>query len=124
MQRCSLVELCGLLWAGDMFLGEEQLGKLRAACLTFGANFQLLREDARAVHQLAWHTKSNVHKMQRAPLLAEVINPRCVQCYAEESLVGTTTKVWQKSARGRYKKVVQRAVLAKRLTALQLRLLA
>ena len=117
----SLVHFYDLIWQGPMFFDEEQLQRLRAVCLTFGSNFQLLREAARGQGLLAWLVKPKVHKMQHIPLMAEVINPRFVQCYADESLVGTCTKVWQKTARGRYKRTVQKAVLAKRLAALQMR---
>ena len=56
------------------------------------------------------------------PLYASVLNPRFVQNYAEESFIGSTTKVWHRSMFGPYKKVTQSTVLLKRSLALLLRL--
>jgi len=60
--------------------------------------------------------------MMRIPELAGHINPIRVQCYSEESLMGTTARVYKKSMFGRYKATVQKVVLCKRLTGLLLRL--
>jgi len=53
-----------------------------------------LREDARVRGKLYWKVAPKMHKLQRTPLYATVMNPRWVQNYAEESLIGTTTWVW------------------------------
>ena len=79
-----------------------------------------LREVARQKGWLLWNVTPKVHKMQHVPLLASVINPRFVQNYAEESLIGTCTAIWARSVSGRYRSVAQRAVLAKKLTGLLL----
>ena len=59
--------------------------------------------------------------MQQAPLLAEVMNPRNVQNYSEESLIVTRAKKWAKSVSGRYMHVAQWDFLAKKLVGLLLR---
>ena len=79
-----------------------------------------LREIARVKKWPLWNVTPKVHKMQHVPLLATVLNPRCVQNYAEESLIGTCTAIWARSVAGRYRSVVQRAVLAKKLVGLLL----
>ena len=65
--------------------------------------------------------RTKVHKMQHLPRLAGIINPIYVQCYGEESLIGTTVQVWKKCMNGRYDKQAQRNVLLKRITGLLLR---
>ena len=87
---------------------------------SFGECFMRLREIARVKKWPLWNVTPKVHKMQHVPLLATVLNPRCVQNYAEESLIGTCTAIWARSVSGRYSTVAQRAVLAKRLTGLLL----
>ena len=118
----NLVRFYDILYTAPMFLEDAQIGDLKRACLDFGAAYQQLRDIARVRGELAWPVRPKVHRMQHAPMHAEIINPVFVQCYAEESLIGTTTKVWRRSAAGRYRRTVQETVLAKRLTGLLLRL--
>ena len=47
-------------------------------------------------------------------MLCEIINPKSVQCYAEESQIGSTTLVYKGSMAGRYERGVQKVVLSKR----------
>ena len=79
-----------------------------------------LRELARLKKWALWSVTPKVHKMQHLPVLASVINPRFVQNYAEESLIGTRTTIWARSVSGRYRSVAQRAVLANKMTGLLL----
>ena len=81
-----------------------------------------LREDARVRGKLYWKVAPKMHKLQHTPLHATVMNPRWVQNYAEESLIGTTTRVWQKAMRGRYRAHAQSNVLLRRTLGLLLRL--
>ena len=66
----------------------------------FGDNYQLLRELCRGRGWLLFNVKPKVHKMQHVPVLAEVMNHRCVHNYAEESFFGTCTRIWAKSVSG------------------------
>ena len=63
-----------------------------------------------------------VYKILHYPYFARVINPKAVQNYGEEALIGTVTNTWKRSISGRYKKKVQVNVLTKRIVALPLRL--
>ena len=118
----SLTEFYNILYGAPMFMPAETISRLKDVCVKFGGAYQRCRQDARHNGVLAWPVKVKTHKMQHVPMLCSVINPVFVQCYAEESQIGTTTKVWKGSVAGRYKAVVQRNVLAKRFTALLLRL--
>ncbi len=71
---------------------------------------------------LFWRITPKVHKLMHLHLYAAVINPRWVQNYAEESLVGTTTRIWQRAMRGKYSDHVQSNVLIRRLVGLMLRI--
>ena len=80
------------------------------------------REFARIDHKLNFNVTPKMHKLQHLHLYARILNPRWVQNYAEESLIGTTTTIWQKSIRGNYSDHVQENVVLKRTVGLLLRL--
>ena len=71
--------------------------------------------------QRAFDVTPKVHKLQHVPMVCEFVNMRFIQCYLEESAVGTTTRIWMKSMAGRWRRRVQRTVLAKRFLGLFLR---
>eukprot|EP00959_Pyramimonas_sp_CCMP1952_P017985 381448-Pyramimonas_sp.AAC.1 len=81
-----------------------------------------LRQAAKLAGKLRWKITPKVHRLQHVPDYARLLNPRWVQNYGEESLVGTNTAIWHKTMRGRYQKSVQSIVLLKRTLGLLLRL--
>ena len=87
----DLVAFYEILYATGRFLSDEELGRFKEVCERFGTNYQALREHSRVVKLLHFKVTPKVHKMQHLPLLSEVLNPRWVQNYCEESLVGTST---------------------------------
>ena len=111
-----------MLYKAGWFLNKEELVKLATHTQDFGVAYQRLRNIAAAEGELAWPIRPKAHKMMHIPELAGHINPIRVQCYSEESLMGTTARVYKKSMFGRYKATVQKVVLCKRLTGLLLRL--
>ena len=82
----------------------------------------ILREMCRGRGILAWNVTPKMHMLQHLGSFPAKVNPRWLQNYMEESSVGTTTKVWSRSASGRYRRTVQKMVLLKRLVALMIRL--
>ena len=117
----KLAEFYELLYGCHMFMSTTAVQRLRAIVLDIGEHWLFLRDHAKTRKQLLWKVTPKVHKIQHIPLYAEVLNPRYIQVYGEESLIGTTCLVWKKSMAGRYKKVAQRQVLLKRLLGLLLR---
>ena len=118
----AFVWIYDLLWTGPRFLLPPAMMQLREHCSAFGVHYCRLRALARRFHKLAWPVRPKVHKVMHIPEIAACINPRHAQCYGEESAVGSVTLTWKKSISGRYAKTVQKTVLAKRLTAMLLRL--
>ena len=94
--------------------------RLRVVTLRFGVAYLQLRECARVKGWMLWPVTPKVHRMQHVPLYASVTNPRFVQNYAEESLIGTCTQIWHRSVAGRYRSVAQKNVLTKKLLGLLL----
>jgi hypothetical protein len=117
----ALCDIYNSIYSGPMFPNMAELDILDAACVQFGEAFQSLREYGRVNGQLTFPITPKVHKTQHLRLLATLINPRFVNVYADESLIGTTMKVYKKTMSGRYKQHVQRNVLLKRAVGLFLR---
>ena len=88
--------------------------------LRFGVSYMHLRECAKRKNWMLWNVTPKVHRMQHLVLLSSVMNPRFLQNYAEESLIGTCTKIWARSVAGRYRSVVQTTVLVKKIVGLLL----
>ena len=105
-----------------MFVPKAKIDELREVVLTIGEHWLSLREFARRGNHLCWKVAPKTHKFQHLPLYASVLNPRFTQCYAEESLIGTTTAIWKRSMNRRYKKRVQHLVLLKPTLGFFLRL--
>ena len=117
----NLNSIYRVLYAAPLFPSDADLRELRGVVQAFGTSYQRLHELSRRLHRMAFIVKPKIHKAQHLPLYAACINPTAVQCYAEESQMGTTVKCWKGSVAGRYKAVVQLVVLVKRVIALLLR---
>ena len=113
--------LCSSVQLSDVF-DRPQIAELKEICIKLGEGYQRLREHARVAQTLSWPVRPKTHRMQHVPLMSAVINPVFVQCYSEESQIGTTTRLWKRSIAERYQATVQGAVLVKRLVGLLLRL--
>ena len=118
----QLSELYDMLYSSPMLVADADVARLRAVCLDLGVLVMELREYCRTVNLLAFRVVPKMHRLQHLPLYAEVLNPRHVHNYGEESLIGTTTQVWQRAMRGRYKVEAQSNVLLRRTLGLFLRL--
>eukprot|EP00959_Pyramimonas_sp_CCMP1952_P273919 5725541-Pyramimonas_sp.AAC.1 len=83
-----------------MFMTDESLNKLGALVREFGVAYMKAREECRLRNRLCFKLTPKVHRYQHVPLYCGVLNVRFAQTYGEESLIGTTTKVWHKTMRG------------------------
>lgn len=117
----NLAEFYDIIASAPMFMTDAQLQRLRLVVDNFGIALQSLRGEAEARNQLVYQVRPKVHKAMHLPLFASIINPRCVNCYVDESQMGTSQRVWRASVKGKYSNHVQRTVLAKRWLALLLR---
>ena len=71
---------------------------------------------------MGWEVTPKVHKMQHMVASSRILNAAKLSNYGDESMVGTTTRVWNNTKFGRYERHSQRNVLLKKLCALLLRL--
>jgi len=118
----ALRDFYDTLYGQPLFVSDAALATLRACTDDFGLAYQELREWARTRRLLFFNVRPKTHGMMHVPEYAAVLNPRWVQNYSEESLIGSTCAIWKRSARGRYHAGIQRTVLVKRATGLFLRL--
>ena len=74
----------------------------------------MLRNQCRIDEVNLWQVTPKVHyAVAHIPEQARLINPRFVQNYGEESLVGRITKIWAASANGPYEANAQKICLAR-----------
>eukprot|EP00959_Pyramimonas_sp_CCMP1952_P455407 9471505-Pyramimonas_sp.AAC.1 len=88
-----------IVYSSGMFMTTEQKSDLRTAVLRWGAAYQCLRELSVAEHKLDFMIVPKTRIMQHFGFPPNIINPRYIQNYLEESNIGTTTQIWQRSAR-------------------------
>ena len=117
----TLDRIYTIMYNADAFLTDEEATFLRRALSRFGATIMQLREICRITNVFAWNVTPKMHAVQHFATFPAQINPRWIQCYTEESAVGLTTKIWARSANGRYRRTIQRTVLMKKVVALAIR---
>jgi len=84
-----------------------------------GVNYQLLavltcRDGARK-----WKQPTKLHyAIGHLAEQAKLINPRFVQCYGSEGLVGKISKIWKMSTDGPFEATIQKKILAKYRTGM------
>ena len=117
----SLVSMYSVLDRAGMFLSNTELEQFREHVHEWGISLQFLRAWAEGAGSLYFQVRPKAHKVLHLPMVAATINPNYVSNYACESQIGTTTLVWKGSVSGRYKRSVQKTVLAKRWLAVLLR---
>ena len=116
----SLVSYYETLYNGPMFLSAEAIRSLRATCARMGYNWLILREVGRDREKQWWHVTPKCNKFHHTPDYCDIMNPRYLQAYSEESLVGTIVKIWKLFVSGRYANSVQASVLMKRTLSMLL----
>ena len=110
------------MYNGAMFLTNDQKAEFREAFLRLGRHWQNLRHASDLALENLWQVKPKVHWAQHFPMQAELINPRAVQNYCEESLIGRAAKIWSASATGTYMTQAQKTTLARYWAGFELRI--
>ena len=118
----SLDRFYALLYGASRFLTDGQAAELRRVLARLGSSVQELRDISRARGGFEFKVSPKMHMILHMASLPANANPRFLQCYQEETHIGSITKIWHRSANGRYRATVQRMVLLKRLVATVVRL--
>ena len=110
------------IYSEPLFMSEAAVARLEEATIEVGEAWMELREMAKERGLQHWKISSKVHKMMHTAVWSRAMNVRFVQCYSEESQMGSTTSVWHECMRGKYAGGIQSMVLLKRTVGLLLRL--
>ena len=111
-----------LFYGAGTFLSKEQHEELVVLMNCLGRNWQYLRHLGHEANRPDWQITPKVHMTVCAvPQQAKLINPRAVQNYSEESLMGKFSKTWAATAMGPYRSSIQQTVLARWLVGLVIR---
>lgn len=102
-----------VIYAGDVFLTAREKRLLRISTLEMGMMHMKCRQHAEAAGEMSFQVKPKAHYTQHIPYQSQLFNPRFVQCYQEESMVGLIKMIYMKSKSGPYAKRIQRVVLIK-----------
>ena len=117
----SLNEAVNLLYEADRFFTAEECDKFEKLVLRFGRHFQAAAFRSRESGGFHFQVTYKCHALQHIALYARLINPRFIQNYLEEGLIGKVAQVLRGSSRGPFKRRIVRTSLAKILIAVQLR---
>ena len=97
----SLNAAVDILYAGAIFLSPSELQAFTKHVLRFGRHLQwLAKHSSEVAGDCGWIVKPKAHFWQHMPEQAALVNPRYVQCYLEEGLVGKVCEVYLSCANG------------------------
>ena len=110
----SLQTVYDILYSGEFFLTPNEVGTLHNKLTRMGVNYQLLATQTSAQGQLRWKQTPKLHyAVGHMAMQAALINPRYVQTYGSEGLVGKVCQIFKKTMDGPYHATVQRKILRK-----------
>ena len=76
-----------------LFPLDTEIGRVRAIINEFGEVIMSFRADSMHRNKLYFKITPKVHKLMHVPMYMEVMNPRWLQAYLEEGLIGSVTKI-------------------------------
>ena len=116
----SLRDIIDLLYASSCFLSDEAKRDLRAHLLRLGQHHQALQVMELNEGRPRWKTTVKLHYVVgHLGSQADLINPRYVQGYRSESMVGQVCGIYAASDSGPHTQV-QRVTMQKYRTGLKL----
>ena len=109
-----------LVYNASFWLNDGELDAFSKHCRRIGNNWQMLAILTAGMMQRSWPMRPKLHySVAHMPTQAALINPRFVQAYASESMVGRVAKIYKHSMDGPHTHV-QAKVMLKYLTFLLL----
>ena len=117
----SLDGIYRIFYDGPCFLDASDLAKLREHLERLARHYQHMQVQSFAEGKLRWKSTIKLHYVAaHLHAQAQLINPRFVQGYSSESLVGTICGIYSKSQSGPFHRTIQRVSLLKYRTGLKL----
>ena len=110
----SLNEAYGIMYSGGMFLDQEDSTLLQQKLHRMGMSYQVLANKTAEARETRWKQPMKVHyAVGHLADQSRLINPRAVQCYAAEGLVGKIATIWKASQDGPHARVGQNKIMHK-----------
>ena len=116
----SLAEIYNVLYGNPDFMSDAAIGELEKVVLRLGMHYQMLQVKNMELGRTRWKSVPTVHYVAgHLVAQAEFINPRVVQGYMSESLVGVICDIYKMSQSWPFKHRVQQVALMKYRTGLR-----
>ena len=116
----SLQCMYDVMYNNGYFLDPNALATLRDAVARFGRHYYWLAATSFRQELTRWHIVPKFHYVVgHMGEQTSLINPRFVQSYGSESMVGAVTKTYGKSQSGPFHNVIQRTVVLKYKTGMK-----
>ena len=117
----SLCKFYELIYTADMFLTTAEKRLCRDLLLRLGKHFQNAAYISRRNGGVLFYTTFKVHVCQHVAEQAFMLNPRYLQNYQDEGLVGRVAGIFKGCKSGPFRKVIQRSALTKYIVGLCLK---
>ena len=115
----SLSDAYELMYAANYFLTVDEQKKLDKLLHRMGVNWQLLAVLTCRGGAQKWKQPIKLHyAVGHLAQQATLINPRFVQCYGSEGLVGQFSNIWKTSQDGPFEATIQKKILGKYRTGM------
>ena len=109
-----------VIYGGGIFLGREELIELERCVRLMNRSYMWLAQNAVSLGQCRFAVVPKHHYMNHLMLQARLVNPRFVQTYKGESLVGRGCSLFRASMNGPCRRTVQRTVLCRYVLAFEI----
>ena len=117
----ALARIYEIMYSGGYFLSQEELDELQANLARLGRHYQFLQMVALRENKQLWRTTTKLHYVvAHLHAQAQVINPRYVQGYSSDSLVGEICGLYAASQHGPFARTIQWTCMLKYCTGLKL----
>ena len=117
----SLARAYEIMYNAEFFLTAAEAQDLDEQLSRMGRSYQWLSVETMGQWLTRWKQPPKIHyAIGHLAQQARLINPRYVQCYSAEGLVGKVAKVWEKSMSGPHAAISQHMVLKKYLCGMHL----
>ena len=115
----SIDALYKIVYSASNWLTDAELDAFSKHCRRIGHNWQMLAMLNKAALVRSWPCRPKLHySIAHLPRQAALINPRSVQAYGSESMVGRVTKIYERSMDGPGKRIIQLKFMKKYLTGM------
>ena len=109
----SLVAWYDVLYNSGVVLTPEQYREQRRHCIRCCRSYGWLAYNAKCEGRLEFKIVPKFHYWHELSLQARMLNPRYVQTYSGESMVGRIAQIWKRSLAGPFQNTVQRTLMRK-----------